>query len=144
MFSTVVVGTDGSATANQAVEAAIAMAERFGARLVIASSYTEMSSGERERASRDAPAELQWAVSEVGAVDSLLGDLVQTAKDRGVEATSAARQGDPAQVLCDVAARESADLLVVGSQGMQRRLLGSVPNSVAHKSPCSVMIVHTD
>jgi nucleotide-binding universal stress UspA family protein len=143
MFSTVVVGTDGSSTANKAVEAAIEVADRFGARLVIASSYTEMSASERERASRDAPPEMQWAVSEVAAVDTLLEDIVQTAKDRGVETTSAALQGDPAQVLCDVAARESADLLVVGSQGMQRRLLGSVPNSVAHKAPCSVMIVDT-
>jgi nucleotide-binding universal stress UspA family protein len=38
-----------------------------------------------------------------------------------------------------------AELIVVGNRGMTgaRRLLGSVPNSVAHRAPCSVLIVHT-
>jgi nucleotide-binding universal stress UspA family protein len=36
-----------------------------------------------------------------------------------------------------------ADVIVVGSKGMHRRILGSVPNSVAHKAPCAVLIVKT-
>jgi len=38
-----------------------------------------------------------------------------------------------------------ADLIVVGNKGMKgvRRVLGSVPNAVAHRSPCSVLIVQT-
>jgi nucleotide-binding universal stress UspA family protein len=48
-----------------------------------------------------------------------------------------------------LAAAESvgADLVVVGNHGMTGRarfLLGSVPNKVAHHSPCSVLIVNTD
>ena len=48
--------------------------------------------------------------------------------------------------LCDVADVIGADLIVVGNRGMTgaRRFLGSVPNSVAHRAPCSVLIVHTD
>jgi nucleotide-binding universal stress UspA family protein len=46
-------------------------------------------------------------------------------------------------VLCDIAEQHNADLLVVGNKGMQRRILGSVPNSVSHKAPCSVVIVKT-
>jgi len=34
-------------------------------------------------------------------------------------------------------------VIVVGNKGMQRRILGSVPNTVAHKADCSVMIVKT-
>ena len=49
----------------------------------------------------------------------------------------------PADVLCDIAEAHGADLLVVGNRGMQRRVLGSVPNSVSHKAPCSVVIVKT-
>jgi nucleotide-binding universal stress UspA family protein len=47
--------------------------------------------------------------------------------------------------LCDVAANVRADLIVVGSRGMTgaRRVLGSVPNSVAHNATCSVLIVQT-
>jgi nucleotide-binding universal stress UspA family protein len=51
--------------------------------------------------------------------------------------------GRPAEVLCEIAAEHEADVLVVGSKGMQRRLLGSVPNTVSHAAPCSVMIVKT-
>jgi nucleotide-binding universal stress UspA family protein len=32
---------------------------------------------------------------------------------------------------------------VVGNKGMHRRILGSVPNTVSHKAPCSVVIVKT-
>ena len=53
--------------------------------------------------------------------------------------------GDPADTLLTVADEVHADLIVVGNKGMQgaRRILGSVPNSVAHGAPCSVLIVDT-
>ena len=56
-----------------------------------------------------------------------------------------ARFGTPAEVLCDLAAHLDADLIVVGNRGMQggRRFLGSVPNTVSHHAPCSVLIVDT-
>ncbi|MBA2763862.1 MAG: universal stress protein, partial [Thermoleophilaceae bacterium] len=57
--------------------------------------------------------------------------------------TSEARRGDPADLLCEIAAEVGADLLIVGSKGMERRVLGSVPNKVSHKAPCSVLIVKT-
>jgi nucleotide-binding universal stress UspA family protein len=37
-----------------------------------------------------------------------------------------------------------ADLIVVGSKGMQRRVLGSVPHSIAHGAGCAVLVVKTD
>jgi nucleotide-binding universal stress UspA family protein len=44
-----------------------------------------------------------------------------------------------------VATRVDADLVIVGNKGMRgaRRVLGSVPNSIAHKAPCAVLIVDT-
>jgi nucleotide-binding universal stress UspA family protein len=52
---------------------------------------------------------------------------------------------DPAEALISVADREGADLIVVGNKGMKgaRRVLGSVPNSVAHRAHCSVLILPT-
>ena len=64
----------------------------------------------------------------------------EDARTRGVPITTDARTGDPAGVLCAVAEEY---VLVVGSRGMRRRVLGSVPNSVSHRAPCSVMIVKT-
>jgi nucleotide-binding universal stress UspA family protein len=52
-------------------------------------------------------------------------------------------EGDPAEVIVALAGECGADLLVVGNKGMQRRLLGSVPNTVTHRAPCSVLVVKT-
>ena len=64
-------------------------------------------------------------------------------KDAPVEQHQVA--GSAADALCDVATTVGADLIVVGNRGMTgaRRVLGSVPNSVAHSAPCSVLIVQT-
>ena len=56
------------------------------------------------------------------------------------------REGDPAETILDAAEEEAVDLIVVGNRGMRgakRFLLGSVPNRVAHRAPCNVLIVHT-
>jgi nucleotide-binding universal stress UspA family protein len=48
-------------------------------------------------------------------------------------------------VIVRLADEVGADLIVVGSKGMQgtRRILGSVPNSVAHKAGCNVLVAKT-
>jgi len=55
------------------------------------------------------------------------------------------KAGAPADAICEVAAEVDADLIIVGNKGMKgvRRVLGSVPNSVAHQAPCSVLIAAT-
>jgi nucleotide-binding universal stress UspA family protein len=57
-----------------------------------------------------------------------------------------ASTGSPAEAIVKVAEQEGADLIVVGNKGMKgaRRILGSVPNTVAHAAPCSVLIVDTE
>ena len=51
--------------------------------------------------------------------------------------------GDPAEVLVHLAEDCGADVLVIGNKGMQRRVLGSVPKSVAQNANCSVLVVKT-
>ena len=52
-------------------------------------------------------------------------------------------EGDPGEVLAELAEKHGADMIVVGSKGMERRVLGSVPNTVTHRSSCSVLVVKT-
>jgi nucleotide-binding universal stress UspA family protein len=52
-------------------------------------------------------------------------------------------EGDPAEVLVQLAERHGVDLLVIGNKGMERRVLGSIPNTVTHKANCSVLVVKT-
>jgi nucleotide-binding universal stress UspA family protein len=143
MIQTVAVGTDGSDTASKAVEFALDIAEKFGAKVVVASSYRPVGEDRIRRDQRDAPDDIQWTINPTQDVDSALRSVEDKARDRGLEVASEARQGDPADVLCEIAEEHGADLLVVGNKGMQRRVLGSVPNSVSHKAPCSVVIVKT-
>jgi nucleotide-binding universal stress UspA family protein len=143
MVRTIAVGTDGSETASKAVDFAIDMAERYGSRLVIASSYAPVPEDRLAREQADAPQEIQWSINPMEDVEAILRAVEQKAKARGVKTISEARQGNPANVICSVAEDHGADLLVVGNKGMHRKILGSVPNSVSHNAPCSVMIVKT-
>ena len=150
MFKTIVVGTDGSEGAMRAVvTAADLAATQNGATLHIVSvqkpmAATAIASSEMAVAS-GAAAGLQW---EDEAKKELDGTLEQSARDAardGVVVETHARFGSPAEVLCDIAAHLHADLIVVGNKGMQggKRFLGSVPNTVSHHSPCSVLILNT-
>jgi len=81
-------------------------------------------------------------------VDSTKADLERLATDlrnRGVSVEVHTPLGDAAGALCAGAETVHADLIVVGNKRMTgaARLLGSVPNRVAHKAPCSVLIART-
>jgi nucleotide-binding universal stress UspA family protein len=64
---------------------------------------------------------------------------------RSHKCTTHALPGDPAKAILTIATEVGADLIVVGNKGMKGkgRFLGSVPNNVAHQSPCAVLIVNT-
>jgi nucleotide-binding universal stress UspA family protein len=137
VFETVVVGADSSETATEAVRQAIELVKLTGGRLHIVSAYRQQQLG--------------TAGSEESGVESgdlaaaVLADHASRARAAGIEAETHARTGAPAEVICDVAEELNADLIVVGNKGMTgvRRVLGSVPNSVAHHAPCSVLIADT-
>ena len=68
----------------------------------------------------------------------------QTLRARDVPVHAHLRRGDPALVLADVAAEENARMIVVGAGEhgkLARRLIGSVADLVAERSPCNVLIV---
>jgi len=143
MIQTVTVGTDGSDTAEKAVQFAFDLAEKFGAKIVIASSYRPVSEDKVRRDQRDAPEDIQWSLNPTQEVDATLKAAAERAGERGIEAVTEAREGQPADVLCAIAEAYDSDVIVVGNRGMHRKVLGSVPNSVSHKAPCSVIIVKT-
>ena len=146
MFASIVVGTDGSQTAQEAVRQAVVLAGELGSRLEIVSAYEPVSSARLREEAQHVPADLQWMVNPREDVDATLHDAVQVAEEVGVMSATYARQGDPADAILDVAEEQGADLIVVGNKGMtgaKRFLLGSVPNRVSHHAPCSVLIIRT-
>jgi nucleotide-binding universal stress UspA family protein len=76
-------------------------------------------------------------------VRSILEWLEDDLKRQGIKTETHADSGDPAKVLVQLAEECKADLLVIGNKGMQRKVLGSVPNTVTHRAPCSVLVVKT-
>jgi nucleotide-binding universal stress UspA family protein len=143
MVQTVAVGTDGSGTADKAVDFAIEMAARYEARIVFISAYVPVRESRLQREAREAPEDLQWTINPAEDVDAVLRECEERAEEKGLRWTSEAREGDAAKILVELAASNDADVLVIGNKGMQRKVLGSVPNTVSHNAPCSVMIVKT-
>jgi nucleotide-binding universal stress UspA family protein len=136
VISTVAVGTDGSETASEAVQQAVEFARRFDAKLVLLSAF------KTDPPPPDA-GEAQWSYSPAARLRGLLARTEEEMKEQGVECTTLVDEGDPADVLVRLADECGADVLVIGNKGMQRRVLGSVPKSVAHNADCSVFVVKT-
>ena len=146
MFGAIVVGTDGSETAHEAVRQAVELASQVGARLRIVSAYEPVPSSRLREERGQAPADVEWMVNPREDVDATLEAAAAAARAGGVEVEVFARQGDPADAILDVAEETGSDLIVVGNKGMtgaKRFLLGSVPNKISHHAPCSVLIIRT-
>jgi nucleotide-binding universal stress UspA family protein len=146
LFGSMVVGTDGSETAQEAVRQATELASRLGAKIHLVSAYEPVPEGRLRDERQQVPDDLQWMVNPREDVTSTLDDGSNAIEDAGIEVETHAREGDPADAILDVAEEQKADLIVVGNKGMtgaKRFLLGSVPNKVSHHAPCSVMIIRT-
>jgi nucleotide-binding universal stress UspA family protein len=133
MLSKIAVATDGSETAQRAVAAAFDLAQRFDAPVVILTAYRA-----------DAGSGGTWESSSAVHAERVLAVAEEAAAAQGLNYSSAMLEGDPGEVVVELAERHGADLLVVGSLGMHRRILGSVPNTVTHRANCSVFVVKTD
>ena len=146
MFQRIVVGTDGSETASEAVRQAIELAKRSDAALDIVAAFEPIPQGRLREEQSEAPADVQYGVGPREDVNVILDNAGGEAKREGVAVEVYPREGDPADAILDVAEETGADLIVVGNKGMtgaKRFLLGSVPNKVSHHAPCGVYIVRT-
>jgi nucleotide-binding universal stress UspA family protein len=139
MLSTIAVGTDGSATAGEAVDAAIELASATGARLLVFGAY----SGSDSVAPEGGWDEEHWISSPAEAVHRVLEAARERAEQRDVPTQAFAGDGDAADVLIALAERHEVDVLVIGNKGVDRRILGSVPKSVVQHAPCNVYVIKT-
>jgi nucleotide-binding universal stress UspA family protein len=146
MFDRIVVGTDGSETATQAVRTAIELAKMSKAKLEIVSAYEPVPQSRLKEEGEGISGDISHAVNPREDVNLILGKAQAEAKNAKVDVVTHPREGEPADAILDVAEEHKADLVIVGNKGMtgaRRFLLGSVPNKISHHSPCDVWIVHT-
>jgi nucleotide-binding universal stress UspA family protein len=131
----IVVGTDGTDTAERAVDRAGAMARAFGSTVQVLSAYSDSGTplvgsgrqGDRTHAEQHA--------------DRARERLAQ----QGVESETHVTNQEPGRALVAIANEQRADMIIVGNRGMTgaKRVLGSVPNYVSHHADCDVLIVGT-
>jgi nucleotide-binding universal stress UspA family protein len=146
-YRSIVVGTDGSETAERAVRHAAALAADEGSRLIVVSAY--QAEGDRTaRGEHDqVPEDLRYRLTDRAQTEELCERGRAIAREAGVtKVVVQALEGDPQEVLIEAARDFDADLIVVGSKGLTSHahfILGSVASSVAHHAPCDVLVAHT-
>jgi nucleotide-binding universal stress UspA family protein len=143
MYTSIVVGTDGSDTAAIAVSQALELAKLGGATLHVVHAYHQINPVGAALGAIDTEA-VSNALTEQAA--EICAAPAADAAREGVACEIHAVAGDPSDALITVAEQVHADLLVVGNRGMtgvKRFVLGSVPNKISHHAICSVLIVDT-
>jgi nucleotide-binding universal stress UspA family protein len=134
----IVVAYDGSDHADRALDRAAELASG-GAELVVVSA-ARLSSLSRDPALGTTavdPIEAEWARENLDKARTRVGE--KHGSVRMVEG-----HGDPADAVVRQATDEGADLIVVGTRGLnaaQRALLGSVSTKIVHHAACDVLVV---
>ncbi len=140
MFETVVIATDGSASAERAVAAAADLADAFDA--AVHALYV-VDEGEIEGTPDDVRADLADAL--VAAGDEALAFVRDETAAAGIDrVTTAVREGDPATEICGYARDVDADVVATGTRGRHGEhsfLLGSVAETVVRNSSIPVLTV---
>lgn len=141
-IKTVVVGVDGSDHSLEAARLAAAIARQWQARLLIA---TVVRPPEGWWGIGGAPPTPDaFAAAVVEGRRRVLDEAEQSLDLDGIEYDTVEEVGDPATRLSEVCRAESADLLVIGRRGaglVERIIVGSVADRVAHTAPCPVLTV---
>jgi nucleotide-binding universal stress UspA family protein len=131
----ILVATDYSRGSEHALETAVALATRFGARLLLLHVF--------EDSAYAFPFPLPDGIREAAAKH--LHDAVAGLRTRMLDVSGVLREGLAADQICSVASDLSVDLVVVGSQGrrgLPRFVLGSVAERVVRLSTVPVLTVH--
>lgn len=142
MFKKILVATDGSKHAEKAVGCAIGLAETFGAELIILSAVEKAQLERLEPYAKESIQEIREKMK--SKASQFVDEAEKKAKNKGIKVTKYVLMGDPAELVCDQAEREEADLVVVGTRGgtgIQRVVVGSHAVRIIRWSKRPVLVV---
>jgi nucleotide-binding universal stress UspA family protein len=140
MFTTVVVGTNWSETAEVAFAKALELAREGGGRLHV---VTANPQSPPPASGRSAGASGSHSLGPDFHADVVLEQTLERLGGNDVDVRQHTVTAEPGEAILAVADQVGADLIVVGNKGMHRRVLGSIPNTVSHRATCDVLIVQT-
>ncbi len=148
VYSTVVVGTDGSVTAGRAVRRAATIANGLSIPLMVTTAYMRVQT--EDMGPRSIQSQLPEDFNSFGYIGAQ-----ETAQDAATIARKAypnldvdvaTPQGDPADALLDFTEDRGNALLIIGGQGLGATgifSLGNVPNKIIHHAVGDTMVVRT-
>jgi nucleotide-binding universal stress UspA family protein len=138
----IVAAVDGSATSIEAAEAAIALAARSHAELVLLQVLDEERLRDFAAVMGDDGAGAQERLRQEA--DRLLAHLAERATRDGVACAGRMETGDPPHVIDEVAREVGADVILVGKigrRGLQRWMVGSVTRRLIETTRIPVLVI---
>ncbi|WP_267643827.1 universal stress protein [Haloarchaeobius amylolyticus] len=147
MTERILIPTDGSATAEVAVEKALELAELYDATVyalyVVDTIAMDLSLG-TEQVDRIRAGKFGEMTEVEDQARSATSRVAEAARDRGLDVEEHFRAGRPHSVIADFAEDLDVDLIVMGSHGrsgVRRALLGSVTERVLRSTHRPVLVV---
>lgn len=143
MGNKVVIPTDGSEYAENAAEAGFDLAEKLDA-TVYALAVGDINLAEISSVG-GAPPRSKDDVTEIAA--EWANQLADDAEAYGLDAKGVVRTGVPAEEIADYAEEIDADMIVMGTAGrtgLEKRIVGSVTDTVVRTAPVPVVTVRPD
>ncbi|MGH8874364.1 MAG: universal stress protein [Acidimicrobiia bacterium] len=138
----IVTAVDGSEQSMHAAQMAAAIARRNSARLLFVTVVRPPEGWWGLGGAPPPPEALSEALIE--GQREILGRTVGSIDLEGIKHDTLEELGDPAGTIVAVCEREGADLLVIGRRGaglIERFVIGSVADRLAHYAPCPLLIV---
>ncbi len=137
VFANILVAVDGSGSAKKAFEKSIYLAQKCNSNLDLVH-VIQCELGGDSATTFEIIEDLKNKAKEM-----LEEYKIQSAKNN-VSIQIMVTQGDPAQVIIELAKTKSYDLIIMGTRGrtaFQELLIGSVSQKVMHHASCPVMVV---
>ena len=137
MITRLLLGYDGSKSAERALSFALETAQRYGAELHVLAVARPPDLGTEIEVEPVIERELKH-------YESVLAGIADRLKAHGMVARSEVAVGHPAEQILRYAETHAIDHIVVGNRGrslFERLLLGSIARQVVAHAPCNVTIV---
>jgi nucleotide-binding universal stress UspA family protein len=138
MFKTILLATDGSPAARQAIVCAQDLSVRYGAQVIVVYAFQPVLK------SLGDPYQQQYIKGQLDEGEAITDPVAEQLRAAGIKAVVELLEGPPADAILRVAETRECDLIVMGSRGhgaVRSLLLGSVSHKVLAHARVPVLVV---
>jgi nucleotide-binding universal stress UspA family protein len=137
MYTHIILAYDGSEYAKRAAERAVEIAYSTGAKITVLTAYPSLSNISFLNMEISKEDMKNYWVERASEVKPLL-------EEKGIAYDFIVEEGEPRELILEKARELNADLIVVGSRGLnryQRWMLGAISQGISTHAKCDVLIV---